>query len=195
LFEDIAEYLNQEIERTSAITTLTIHNFSTMPSALQNLLLLPKALFHFAFGKIGYSLVPWSLNQFQYLLAPHQDTLKSIEIGRLGSGYTPISFLQFSRLEILQLSHWEYRASPEEAAASLLAPRLHTFIWDFRIIDQHTKSWSDFSTPQQEWILRFAELAKERKSKLSKIEIVFHPHVYQGPGIGKNWLFVLARGI
>jgi hypothetical protein len=63
----------------------------------------------------------------------------------------------------------------------LLAPQLHTFIWDFRIIDQHTESWSDFSAPQQEWVLRFAELAKDRKSKLSRIEIVFCPDGFQSP--------------
>lgn len=173
--------MNQELERTSAITTLIIHDFSSTPSALHNLLVLPKALSHFTFGKIHYSPATWSLTQFQTLLAPHQETLTHIEIGSLCAGYTPINFSSFPRLEVLRLSNWVYSATAEEAAFSLLAPRLHTFIWDFRVIDQHTESWDDFSAPQKEWVVRFAELAAERKSGLRRIKIVFCPDEYYGP--------------
>jgi hypothetical protein len=141
---------------------------------------LPRALEHFTFGKIHSNPVRWRLDMFQWLLSDHQTTLKSIEIGSLGLGHTPINFLEFPKLEILNLSHWVYRETPEIAAATILAPRLHTFIWDFRIIDQHSESWTDFGEEQKEWLLRFAELAIARKSALRKIKIVFFPDEF-GP--------------
>lgn len=67
------------------------------------------------------------------------------------------------------------------AAATLLAPRLHTFIWDFTIIDQHSESWTDIGDGQKEWLLKFAEIAAARKSALRKIEIVFCPDEWSGP--------------
>jgi hypothetical protein len=118
---------------------------------------------------------------FQWLLADHKHTLKSIEIGSLCSEHTPINLLDFPVLETLNLSHWGYRETPEAAAASILAPRLRTFIWDFRVIDQHSESWSDFGKEQKEWLLRFTELAAEKKSALEKIQIVFCPDDYDGP--------------
>jgi hypothetical protein len=173
--------LNQDLERTSNITSLIINDFGEKPEALQNLLKLPRALEHFAFVKIHSNPVRWRLDMFQWLLADHQTTLKSIEIGSLGLGYTPINFLEFPKLEILNLSHWVYKESPEVAAASILAPSLHTFIWDFRVNDQHSESWTDFGEEQKEWLLGFAELAIARKSALRKIQIVFCPDESDGP--------------
>jgi hypothetical protein len=116
---------------------------------------------------------------FQRLLADHQNTLKSIEIGSLPSvGFSPINFMEYPKLEKLHLSYWVYRETAEAAAASILAPKLHTFIWDFRIIDQHTESCSDFDEPQKEWLLKFAELAAARHSALKKIKIIFEPDTY-----------------
>jgi hypothetical protein len=173
--------LNQDIERTSNIISLIINDFGEKPEALQNLLKLPRALEHFTFGKIHSNPVRWRLDMFQWLLADHQTTLRNIEIGSLGLGYTPINFLEFPNLEILNLSHWVYKETPEVAAASILAPRLHTFIWDFRIIDQHSESWTDFGEEQKKWLLRFAELAIARKSALRKIKIMFYPDEFDGP--------------
>ena len=118
---------------------------------------------------------------FQRLLADHQNTLKSIEIGCLpsvGFTFTPINFMEYPKLEKLNLSYWVYRETAEAAAASILALKLHTFIWDFQIIDQHTESCSDFDEPQKEWLLKFAELAAARHSALKKIKIIFEPDTY-----------------
>jgi len=172
---------SQDAERSSNITHLVVSDFGEKPEALQKLLKLPKALEHFVFEKIHACPVPWRLDMFQWLLADHKYTLKSLEIGSLTSGYTSISLLDFPNLETLNLSHWAYRESPEVSAASLLAPRLHTFIWDFRILDQHSESWSDFGNEQKEWLLRFAELAAEKRSALRKIEILFCPDEYSSP--------------
>ncbi|KAE8451721.1 hypothetical protein EG329_003178 [Mollisiaceae sp. DMI_Dod_QoI] len=166
---------SKDIERTSNITCLTVNDFGETPEALQNLLKLPRALESFNYGRIYSNPSRWTLNMFQGLLAGHQTTLKRIEIGALGRGYTPINFLEFPQLEILHLSHWVYKESSEVAAASILSPKLHTFIWDFRVMDQHSESWSDFGEEQKEWVLRFAELAAGRRSVLRKIEIMFYP--------------------
>jgi hypothetical protein len=141
----------------------------------------PRALEHFTFGKIHSNPVRWRLEMFQSLLAPHQATLKSIEIGTLGLGYTPMNFLSFPKLEVLNLSQWVYRETPEVATASLLAPKLHTFIWNFTIIEPHSEPWTDIGEEQKKWLLKFAELAKESKSGLRKIRIVFHPDEHGGP--------------
>jgi hypothetical protein len=173
--------LYQDVERTCNITSLTIHDFGETPEALQNLLKLPRALERFAFGKIHWNPFHWRLDMFQLLLADHRTTLKSIEIGCLTSNNNPINFLEFPKLEILNLSHWVYRQTPEMAATSLLAPKLHTFIWDFRVIDQHSESWDDFGKEQKEWLIKFAKLATSRKSALRKIEIMFYPDACDDP--------------
>jgi len=165
------------MERTSNITELTITDFGERPEALRTLLKLPKALEHFTFGGVRSSLVQWCPEMFQWLLADHQSTLKSIEIGCLGMRRSPINFMEYPKLQKLKLSHWVYFETAETAAASLLAPSLHTFIWDFQIYDQHSEQWTDFDEPQKKWLLRFAELAAARNSALRKIEIVFKPDV------------------
>jgi hypothetical protein len=136
---------------------------------------------HFAFEKIYANPVRWRLDMFQWLLADHKHTIKSLEFGSLSSEYTPINLLDFSNLETLNLSHWGYKETPEVAAATILAPRLHTFIWDFNTFDQDGASWSDFGKEQKEWLLKFAELAAEKKSALRRIQIVFCPVEYEGP--------------
>jgi hypothetical protein len=173
--------LYQDVERTCNITSLTIHDFGESLEALQNLLKLPRALERFTFGKIHSNPFRWRLDMFQLLLANQRTTLKSIEIGCLGSYSNPINFLEFPKLEILNLSYWVYRQTPEMAADSLFAPNLHTFIWDFQIIDQHSESWSDFGKEQKEWLIKFAELAIARKSALRKIKIMFYPEGDDGP--------------
>ena len=67
------------------------------------------------------------------------------------------------------------------AATTLLAPRLHTFIWNFISSDGHSESWDDFGVGQKEWLLKFAEIAAARKSALRKIEIAFRPDEWTGP--------------
>jgi hypothetical protein len=62
-------------------------------------------LTHFAFGKIHNCPVSWRLEMFQALLEPHQNTLQMVEIGAVGGAFTPINFLSFPKLEVLQLSH------------------------------------------------------------------------------------------
>jgi hypothetical protein len=129
---------------------------------------------HFRFGKIHSNPARWDLSSFQ-CLHDHRDSLKSIEIGALGGDMGAISFLDFTNLETLNLSRWAFHFSPEVARSTLLAPQLHTFIWDFTVEDQHSEVWSDFGREQKDWIVKFAELAVEQKSVLRKIKIVFNP--------------------
>jgi hypothetical protein len=58
---------------------------------------------------------------------------------------------------------------------------LHTFIWDFRVIDQQSESWEDFGVVQKEWLLKFCALGRERSSALKRIEILFSPDEWAGP--------------
>ncbi len=172
---------NKELERISSIIKLDISNFKETPTALQSLLKLPKALQHFRFDKIHSNPVSWDLRLLQSLLHDQRASLKSIVIGALEREKRGISFLDFPELEILTLSRWVFDFSPEVASATLLAPKLHTFIWDFTIIDQHSESWSDFGPEQRDWILGFAERAIKRKSALRRIEIIFAPEHWSGP--------------
>jgi hypothetical protein len=119
---------------------------------------------------------PWRLEMFPRLLADHRHTLKSLKIGILSKGYSTINLLRFPNLEVLSLSHWTYRETPEAAVALLLAPRLHTFIWNFRMVDcDWGETWSDFGVEQKGWLLEFAERAYERKAALRRIEILYSP--------------------
>jgi hypothetical protein len=170
------------VDHTSNIMELTIHDFGDTPEALQKLLKLPRALEHFTFGAMYSNPDPsrWRLETFQWLLADHQNTLKSIEISSSGGGYSPINFMEYPKLERLKLSHWVYRETAETAAASILAPKLHTFIWDFTVYDQHSEHWTDFDQPQKKWLLKFAELAAARKnSALKRIKIIFLPDTWE----------------
>ena len=125
---------------------------------------------------------------FQALLEPHQDTLQRIEIGSLtGGGFTPINFLSFPNLQVLQLSHWAYRETPEVAASSLLAPRLHTFIWDFRVLYLENKPREDFGVEQKEWLIDFCRLGREKRSALKKVKILFVTDEWQVPRTREVW--------
>jgi hypothetical protein len=122
---------------------------------------------------------------FFQCLHDHRDSLKSIEIEALGGDMGTISFLDFTNLETLNLSRWAFNISPEVARSTLLAPKLHTFIWHFTIRGWQNDSWRDFGQEQKNWIVKFAELATEEKSALRKIKIVFNPETpgeWFGPG-------------
>ncbi|RDW80378.1 hypothetical protein BP5796_05076 [Coleophoma crateriformis] len=170
---------NTDVKRTNTMTKLDISDFGETPKALRNLLELPKSLQHFRFGKVHHNPVFWELRSFQELLCSHRDSLVTVEIGAVGRrGGKGISFLKFPKLETLNISHWNFDFSPDIAAATLLAPNLHTFIWDFTIEDQHSESSSDFGEEQKLWVSRFAELAAAHKSALRKIVIIFNPDIY-----------------
>ncbi|CZR51719.1 uncharacterized protein PAC_01596 [Phialocephala subalpina] len=173
--------MDKEFERSSSITGLDLDDFGDTPEALRRFLKLPKALEHFRFGN-GYSgQISWDLGHFQSLLQDHRSSLKGIEIGALGREKKDISFLNFPNLETLNLSCFVVSPSPEVACATLLGPKLHTFIWDFTVIDQSSESWIDFGQKQKDWILKFAELAIAQQSALRKIEIIFTPDRWSCP--------------
>lgn len=44
---------------------------------------------------------------------------------------TSLNFLDFPKLEKLHLSAFNFDMSPEIKCAALLAPNLHTLVWDF----------------------------------------------------------------
>jgi hypothetical protein len=165
-----------------AISELIISDFGDTPEALQSLLNLPKALQHFEFGKVHSTPSTWwNLGHFQRLLHGHRESLRSIEIGALGREMININLLDFTKLETLNLSRWVFDFTPEIACATLLAPKLRTFIWDFTIEDQHSESWTSFGQEQRDWITTFAKLAVAQKSALRQIKIVFNPDEGSGP--------------
>ncbi|KAF8864566.1 hypothetical protein BDZ45DRAFT_15160 [Acephala macrosclerotiorum] len=170
-----------ELERSSILTSLDLDEFGETPETLRNFLKLPKALEHFRFGG-GYSdQASWDLSLFQGLLHDHRTSLKSIKIGALGREKKDINLLDFPNLETLKLSRFVFNLTPEAVCATLLGPKLHTFIWDFTVLDQSSESWTDFGQKQRDWILKFAELAIAQKSALQKIEIVFTPDQWSSP--------------
>ncbi|RDW69256.1 hypothetical protein BP6252_08276 [Coleophoma cylindrospora] len=172
---------NPDVKRTNSMTKLDISDFGETPQALRNLLELPKSLQHFRFGTIHHNSVFWELQFFQELLCGHRDSLVNVEIGAVGRrGGEHISFLEFPKLVTLDISYWNFDFSPEVAAATLLAPNLHTFIWNFTIEDQHNETSSDFGEEQKLWVSRFAELAAAHESALRKIVIIFNPDIYLG---------------
>lgn len=142
---------------------------------------MPKALEHFRLRGGCSGQASWDLSLFPGLLYDHQTSLKSIEIGELGRGDKYINLLDFPNLETLKLSRYVFDLTPEAACATFLAPKLHTFIWDFTVLDQSSESWTDFGQKQKEWISKFAELAIAQKSMLRKIEIIFTPDQWSRP--------------
>jgi hypothetical protein len=106
--------------------------------------------------------------------------LKSIYISDRAASQLSTGFLEFSKLETLHLSRWLFDLSPA-FWQTLLAPRLHTFIWDFNIRHQHS-AWSDFGVQQKDRIVGFAEAARAQKSALRKIKIEFNPDAMHAEG-------------
>jgi hypothetical protein len=165
------------------------------PGALAHLLAWTKNLEHFTFSRIHWNRAHWDLGTFESLLAPYRSSLKSVSINSLTSGgQKTIDVSSFTELYTLTLSHWQLECTPELASSMLLAPKLHTFIWDFGAYDQHSESWSDFGQVQVDWILKFAELAAAKKSMLKTIEIMFIPHPGSAPStreeheaVGNPW--------
>jgi hypothetical protein len=151
------------------------------PAALAHLLAWPRNLEHFTFDRMYWNESTWDFGTFETLLKPYRSTLKSISIGYLTGGQQTIDFSCFTELSTLSLSRWQLYCTPEVASSTLLAPKLHTFIWDFGIYDQHTESLSDFAQAQVDWILKFAELAAGKGSCLRNIKIVFNPDPWNEP--------------
>jgi hypothetical protein len=145
------------------------------PTALAHLLAWSKNLENFEFQRIYSNRFHWDFATFETVLAPYRDTLKHITIGYLSGGTKTIDFSGFTELLTLNLSRWQLDCSPETASSTLLAPKLHTFTWDFGIYDQHSESVTDFAEPQADWILALANLAAARKASLKTIEIEFNP--------------------
>lgn len=63
----------------------------------------------------------------------------------------------------------------------LLAPKLHTFIWDFQF---GSDSWPDFAQPQCDWILDFA---KQSLAKLSALRTIENRFSLEEPSMPKIW--------
>lgn len=121
---------------------------------------------------------------FHSMLLMHKDTLKSVDISYLsprGRGRLFVAS-DFPQLEVLRLSRWQMKKdlefSIEEADALLLAPNLKTFAWDFGVYDQHTESWTDFGTNEEEWLRGLAKAATARKAALKEIEITYNPEPF-----------------
>jgi hypothetical protein len=180
---------SQKLERTLPISRIEVCDFSETQQALYNLLKLPKALKHFHFEGMG-CIGNWSLNTFQWILKDHRETLKSVKISGVHPDYERFSLLDFTNLNTLDISRWVIFFTPEVACSKFLAPRLHTFVWDFATWDQHNEQWHDFGTDQKEWIVKFGEVAAAQKSALRRIaqkstlrriKIVFTPDRFPSP--------------
>jgi hypothetical protein len=170
----------QQFERTLPISRIEVCDFGETQQTLYNLLKLSKELKHFQFDGVG-CIGNWSLNTFSWLLEDHRETLKSIKISGVQRDYGDLSFLDFTNLETLNISRWVIDFTPEVACSKFLAPRLHTFVWDFATWDQHNEQWHDFGTDQKEWIVKFGEVAAAQKSALRRIKIVFTPDRFSCP--------------
>jgi hypothetical protein len=158
------------------------------PAALAHLLAWPKLIQHFTFRRIHFNRAHWDLDIMQSLLSPYKSTLKTIAIGSLsGRAAGSINVSSFHELITLNLSRWQLDCTPEIACATLLAPKLHTFVWDFGIYDQHSEGWGHFAQPQADWILKFAQLAAARKSTLRIIEILFTPDQWSAPSTREQY--------
>jgi hypothetical protein len=165
----------QVVERTSTISSLSITNFRETPEALQHLLRLPRALQHFKFINIEYTSINWDFNIFPGLLYNHRTSLKSIEINLFSTSSQDANFLPFTELETLKLSPTELECSPVTACDNFLAPRLKRFIWNLTEYNLKSGRWSDFGSHQRDWIIAFAQLAIDRKTTLTNIDIIFTP--------------------
>lgn len=121
----------------------------------------------------------------QSLLSPYRSSLKTIEIGDLDGGYVGMMDLTlFRELTVLNLyCDLLDNLSSDNACATLLAPKLHTFILDITSYDNvyRRTGWEGFHEPQARWILEFAQLAAARTSALRTIKIIFDPDESMGP--------------
>lgn len=159
-------------------------NYGDTPETLQTFLRLlpPNSLRHFTFSirLESQSSKLWSLQTIQTLLQNQRGSLNTLAIGAMIAPGAPgtfdgLSFQEFEVLETLTLSRWDMKenVTPTIASTAILAPKLAQFVWDFT--DPTRERWGAFSTFQKDWLLEFAQLAIEGRTKLKTIKIVFTP--------------------
>ncbi|KUJ11526.1 uncharacterized protein LY89DRAFT_688754 [Mollisia scopiformis] len=174
--------LSENAISTSPIRNILLTDFGETPDPLGRLLNQPKALEHFSLHITieNRDSGVWSLETIRGLLYNRRASLKSITLGALSKrdSFSISSLLclqDFSQLKSLALSRWDMGAdvTPEVACNTLLGPSLESFQWDFT--NPERECWGSFGTEQKDWLLRFAKLAIDLKSKLKKIRIVFNP--------------------
>jgi hypothetical protein len=171
----------QGYEGTGTLTTLIVSDLRVHPARLAILLAWPKHLEHFTFGNTYSNHGHWELSMFESLLAPHRFSLKSITIGSSPIGRGRINVTGFPELTSLELSHWGWHCSPEQAILTILAPKLKEFTWNFDSYDSHIKSWYHFAQPQVDWVLTFAKLASAQRSALKEFVIRFQQDEWAAP--------------
>ena len=152
-----------------AVTSLHIDRPFCGPDELALILAWPRALEHFRFEEFfdfdqGYE--EWSafsLRFFSTALRPHRVSLKTL---RLSYIYTndkqhSLEVADFSNLGMLHLSleNFSY-ASPERTASALLAPKLHTVVFDASPTDSQLGTFDVLDQSIGQWFVRFAECAQ-----------------------------------
>ena len=113
-------------------------------------------------------------------LAPQKDNLLSITIDGLKfqRSFQGFDLSDFSRLEILKLSHWETDRNPGQEWR-ILAPRLRKFVWIFP--DLRDLSFVDFGPAEADWLRSLVAASRNRSVAQSEIEVDYYPTALETP--------------
>lgn len=116
------------------------------------------------------------------VLRAQKKSLTHISIGGLcQSGIEGFNVRGFESLERLELSHGATGVNTR-FIENLMAPRLKTFCWDFRLEDQQcTEDRSDFADAEEEWLQALLKATAEHNVSLEAVYITFsYPHESSG---------------
>jgi hypothetical protein len=143
---------------------------------IRQFLLWPKQLEHFSFSDADTSINHFSTTDFRYLLAPHRRHLQLLKLESLYSrDRACIDVTDFPELQSITIPFHDVDCSPEEAASKLLGPRVSHFGWSW-ILNGHIQPgvWA-FGEVQADWLARFVQAARSKKSALRFIHIHYQP--------------------
>ena len=169
----------------ASFTSLTLKYCKDTPEAIEKFLSWPQTLTDFTINTSGNKLVCHiSLRDAQSWLSIHKNTLESIYIDLLGhnqglyfdaSIFPNLSSLRLSRTQLNDEDDtWnnDLRWEPSHANR-LLSPNLTTFGMSFGILG--CCLINNFGAKEVNWLRCLGQAAKERKSRLKTIEILFNP--------------------
>ena len=169
-----------KLEDTGAVTSLRIDQAQCTREELAQILAWPRALEHFRYDEhnqvddYDFQMTDFGLGFFGTALRPQLASLKTLrlcyfftyEVGR------PLDMADFRNLETLHthLENFQHR-SPESVASEILAPKLHTIIFDAQPTIMHTGLFDNLDRIAGDLFVPIAECARERQTALKEIRV------------------------
>ena len=168
-----------KLEDTGAGTSLHITTPFCGPEELAYILAWPRALEHFHFDEFderAWELTDFGMMFFSAALRPQRASLKTLRLSYLCADMSEdyLEVAGFSALETLRV-HLDNITdnAPERAPPRLLAPKLHTVIFDAYATDMQSGVFDVLHQSAITWFVKFAECAQAQQSALKEIEIDF----------------------